>query len=88
MAADGSIIIDTRLDTSGIDNGVSRIKQSFDGLGSAVKKIGILIGSAFAVGKLVQFSRECIALGSDLAEVQNVVDVTFTTMSDNRDRSA
>lgn len=82
MAADGSIIIDTRLDTSGIDNGVSRIKQSFDGLGSAVKKIGILIGSAFAVGKLVQFSRECIALGSDLAEVQNVVDVTFTTMSD------
>jgi len=82
MAADGSIIIDTRLDTSGIDNGVSRIKQSFNGLGSAVKKIGILIGSAFAVGKLVQFSRECIALGSDLAEVQNVVDVTFTTMSD------
>lgn len=82
MAADGSIIIDTRLDTSGIDNGVSRIKQSFDCLGSAVKKIGILIGSAFAVGKLVQFSRECIALGSDLAEVQNVVDVTFTTMSD------
>lgn len=38
MAADGSIIIDTRLDTSGIDNGVSRIKQSFDGLGSAVKR--------------------------------------------------
>ena len=82
MAADGSIIIDTRLDTSGIDNGVSRIKQSFDGLGSAVKKIGILIGSAFAVGKLVQFGKECVELGSDLAEVQNVVDVTFTTMSD------
>lgn len=70
MAADGSIIIDTRLDTSGIDNGVSRIKQSFDGLGSAVKKIGILIGSAFAVGKLVQFSRECIALGK-LATLAN-----------------
>lgn len=82
MAADGSIIIDTKLDTSGIDNGVSRIKQSFNNLGSAVKKIGILIGSVFAVGKLVQFGKECIELGSDLAEVQNVVDVTFTTMSD------
>ena len=82
MAADGSIIIDTKLDTSGIDNGVSRIKQSFNGLGSAVKKIGLLIGGAFAVGKLVQFGKECVALGSDLAEVQNVVDVTFTTMSD------
>lgn len=82
MAADGSVIIDTRMDTSGVQNGVSAIKQSFNGLGSAVKKIGLLIGGAFAVGKLVQFGKECVELGSDLAEVQNVVDVTFATMSD------
>lgn len=82
MAADGSVIIDTRMDTSGVQNGVSAIKKSFNGLGSAVKKIGLLIGGAFAVGKLVQFGKECVELGSDLAEVQNVVDVTFTTMSD------
>lgn len=82
MAADGSVIIDTRMDTTGVQNGVSAIKQSFNGLGSAVKKIGLLIGGAFAVGKLVQFGKECVELGSDLAEVQNVVDVTFTTMSD------
>ena len=81
MAADGSVIIDTRMDTTGVQNGVSAIKQSFNGLGSAVKKIGLLIGGAFAVGKLVQFGKECVELGSDLAEVQNVVDVTFTTMS-------
>ena len=82
MAADGSVIIDTRMDTSGVQNGVSAIKQSFNGLGSAVKKIGLLIGGAFAIGKLTQFGKECIELGSNLAEVQNVVDVTFTTMSD------
>ena len=82
MAADGSVIIDTRMDTSGVQNGVSAIRQSFNGLGSVVKKIGVLIGGAFAVGKLAQFGKECIELGSDLAEVQNVVDVTFTTMSD------
>ena len=82
MAADGSVIIDTRMDTSGVQNGVSAIKQSFNGLGSAVKKIGLVIAGAFAVGKLVQFGKECVELGSDLAEVQNVVDVTFTTMSD------
>lgn len=82
MAADGSVIIDTRMDTSGVQNGVSAIRQSFNGLGSVVKKIGILIGGAFAVGKLAQFGKECVELGSDLAEVQNVVDVTFTTMSD------
>lgn len=82
MAADGSVIIDTRMDTSGVQNGVSAINQSFNGLGSAVKKIGLLIGGAFAVDKLTQFGKECVELGSDLAEVQNVVDVTFTTMSD------
>ena len=82
MAADGSVIIDTRMDTSGVQNGVSAIKQSFNGLGSVVKKIGVLIGGAFAIGKLAQFGKECVELGSNLAEVQNVVDVTFTTMSD------
>lgn len=88
MAADGSVIIDTRMDTTGVQNGVSAIKQSFNGLGSAVKKIGLLIGGAFAVGKLVQFGKECLELGSNLAEVQNVVDVTFTTMSDRVDEFA
>lgn len=82
MAADGSVIIDTRMDTSGVQNGVSAIRQSFNGLGSVVKKIGILIGGVFAIGKLAQFGKECVELGSNLAEVQNVVDVTFTTMSD------
>ena len=82
MAADGSVIIDTRMDTSGVQNGVSAIKKSFNGLGSAVKKVGLLIGGIFAIGKLAQFGKECVELGSDLAEVQNVVDVTFTTMSD------
>lgn len=82
MAADGSVIIDTRMDTSGVQNGVSAIRQSFNGLGSVVKKIGVLIGGAFAIGKLTQLGKECVELGSNLAEVQNVVDVTFTTMSD------
>lgn len=82
MAADGSVIIDTRMDTTGVQNGVSAIKQSFNGLGGAVKKIALLIGGAFAVGKLAQFGKECVELGSGLTEVQNVVDVTFTTMSD------
>lgn len=82
MAADGSVIIDTRMDTTGVQNGVSAIKQSFNGLGSAVKKIGLLIGGAFAVGKLVQFGKECTKLGSDLNEVQNVVNVVFPNMTE------
>lgn len=61
---------------------VNLLGRQFEGLGTIVKRIGILIGSAFAVRKLIQFGKECLELGSDLAEVQNVVDVTFTTMSD------
>ena len=57
MAADGSVIIDTRMDTSGVQNGVSAIRQSFNGLGSVVKKIGVLIGGAFAIGELTQFGK-------------------------------
>ena len=82
MAADGSVIIDTRIDTSGVQNGVSAIKQSFNGLGSVVKRIGVLIGGAFAVGKLAQFGKECTKLGSDLNEVQNVVNVVFPNMTE------
>lgn len=82
MTADGSVIIDTRMDTTGVQNGVSAIKQSFHGLGGTVKKIGFLIAAVFSIKKIAAFSKECVELGSDLAEVQNVVDVTFTTMSD------
>ena len=71
-----------KMDTSGASRKVNLLGRQFEGLGTIVKRIGFLVGSAFAVGKLIQFGKESIELGSDLTEVQNVVDVTFTTMSD------
>lgn len=44
-------------------------------------KVGAAIGVAFSVSAVVNFSKACLQLGSDLAEVQNVVDVTFGSMS-------
>ncbi len=70
------------MDISGASRKVNFLGRQFEGLGTIVKRIGFLVGSAFAVGKLIQFGKESIELGSNLAEVQNVVDVTFTTMSD------
>lgn len=70
-----------KMDISGASRKVNLLGRQFEGLGTIVKRIGFLVGSAFAVGKLIQFGKESIELGSDLAEVQNVVDVTFTTMS-------
>lgn len=71
-----------KMDTSGASRKVNLLGRQFEGLGTIVKRIGFLVGSAFTVSKLIQFGKESIELGSDLAEVQNVVDVTFTTMSD------
>ena len=36
---------------------------------------------AFAVKGLTSFAKDCIELGSNLTEVQNVVDVVFPTMN-------
>lgn len=88
MAADGSIIIDTRIDTSGFQRGTSNLGSSFSKLGSSVKKLGIAIGGIFAVKKIVDFGKEAVSLGSDLQEVQNVVDSVFTTMSSRVDEFA
>ena len=95
MAADGSVIIDTQLDTSGFQKGMGSIKQqaekvndSIKNIGNTAKKIGTIVAGAFAVKALVSFGKEALELGSNLAEVQNVVDVTFTTMSDKVDEFA
>lgn len=79
--ADGSIIIDTRIDSAGFLD----IKNQLNGMASAAKKLGGAIAAAFSIRAVAQFAKSCIDLGSDLQEVQNVVDVTFTTMNQQVD---
>lgn len=88
MRSDGSIIIDTRINSNGVEKGVGEIKSSLSKLGGTVRRIGTAIFAAFAVKQIVQFGKECLKLGSDLAEVQNVVDVTFPTMTKRVDEFA
>jgi hypothetical protein len=80
--ADGSVIIDTHLNTEGFSKGANNLKQQFSGMGAALKKFGGIVAAAFSVKEIIAFSKEAIQLGSDLQEVQNVVDVTFTTMNE------
>lgn len=77
----GEIGLDLVINSSGFQRQVSKM----EGL---AKKAGATLASAFAVKKLVDFSAKCLELGSDLAEVENVVDVTFSTMSDQVDKFA
>ena len=55
-------------------NAESKVGSIFSGLG---KKIGLALGTVALGG----FVKDCLNAGSDLAEVQNVVDTTFTTMA-------
>lgn len=71
---DGSIILSTKVDTSGINKGMNSIKGT-------IGKIGASIGVAFGVSALVNFGKAAVNLASDLQEVQNVVDVAFGDMS-------
>lgn len=50
---------------------------------SAFKPIGKMIGSVLTVGAITKFTKSCLDLGSDLLEVQNVVDTTFRTMNES-----
>lgn len=65
-----------------------QFQKQMQGITGLAKKAGIALAGAFAVKKLVDFGKSCIDLGSDLAEVQNVVDVTFPRMSAQVDEFA
>lgn len=63
-------------------------KQQMAGIQGLAKKAGLALAAAFSVKKIIDFGAQCIELGSDLAEVQNVVDVTFPRMSKQVDEFA
>lgn len=63
-------------------------KKQMAGIQGMAKKAGAALAAAFAVKKIIDFGAACIELGSDLAEVQNVVDVTFPRMSKKVDEFA
>lgn len=74
----------------GLDLAINKnsFKKDMLGITGLAKKAGIAIAAAMSVKKLVEFGKACIDLGSDLQEVQNVVDVTFPSMTAQMDKFA
>lgn len=79
--ADGRVVIDVDLKTNQLERGVRTLPGKFDGLKSSLKGIGASVAVAFSVKALVSFGKSAIELGSDIAEVQNVVDTAFGSMA-------
>jgi hypothetical protein len=61
--SDGSIVLTTSVDQSGLKKGMSTMKSGVSSLTSSFAKLASAIGVAFSVGALIKFSKE----SSDLA---------------------
>ena len=73
--ADGVITIGTSVDTKGINEGLSKVESSF-------KRIGKLAAASIGIKAFANFSKAAISAASDLTEVQNIIDVTFSSMDE------
>lgn len=89
----GAINIDLLLNDKKFQKGITSIanngsKQLENSFGSTFKKIGVMAAAAFSVKAISDFMGSCLQLGSDLTEVQNVVDTAFPSMSGQADSFA
>lgn len=83
----GTIGLNMVLNSAGFRRSLQNVQSQANTAGTRIsnsfKKIGTAIAAAFSAKMIASFGKSCMDLGSDLAEVQNVVDVTFTSMSDS-----
>lgn len=74
--SDGSIILSTKVDTSGLNKGMSQMQGKASSLTKAFSKLGAAIASAFALQKIIQFSNEAGKLATQTeASVQRLIDI-------------
>jgi phage-related protein len=85
-SVDFELLLNSNPFNKGLKDTTNAIKSS--GIENSLKKIGKLAVAAFSVKAIVNFGKECIDLGSDLTEVQNVVDVTFGSLNTEVNRFA
>jgi len=78
----GQIALELGIDTGRLRRQLTQATDDADRqLTSGFSKIGKKIGGILGGLALGAFAKDCLDLGSDLAEVQNVVDTSFKSMS-------
>jgi len=80
----GKAYLDMRLNYNKFDKDLKGIGGKSKGkIMGTFGKLGKLAGFAFAAKMLVDFGKSSLKIASDIAEVQNVVDVTFGAMAED-----
>ncbi|OCN03596.1 hypothetical protein A4S06_05390 [Erysipelotrichaceae bacterium MTC7] len=82
----GQIGLDLTLNGRGFDKQINSITNKStanmeNSFGKTFGRIGKMAAAAFSIAAIGKFAASCLSLGSDLAEVQNVVDVAFPKMN-------
>lgn len=85
---DGSIRINTAINTRGFDRGVSHLRDGVVSIGNSMSRIIKTFGFGLGIAGLVSLGKQAIDTASDIQEVQNVVDTAFGDMSYKMERFA
>lgn len=67
MGYDGSINIDTKIDSSGFNQGVNGISGNLDGITASLKKLAAAAGIAFGVAAVVNFGKASVRAATELS---------------------
>lgn len=73
--------IGLKLNDKGFKSGIKNALSGANQLERAFKGVAGVVAGALSVKALVSFGSSCIELGSNLSEVQNVVDTVFPSMN-------
>ena len=77
----GDLFLGLNIDSKNISKQISSAASQSQNLAQkAFRRLGGVIAATLSTAAVVSFGKSCLDLGSDLAEVQNVVDVTFSNM--------
>lgn len=80
---DGSIRINTLLNTLGLRRGENEIRGSMSRISSAAKKMAAVIAGSFAVGKIAQFGKEVIEAASDFEAMESQFSQVFGKLEES-----
>ena len=84
---DGSIRINTRINTDGIRQGESDIRGSMNRISGSAKKLYATLAAVFAVGKIVQFGKEALQAASDFEAMEAQFSQVFGNLEENASQS-
>lgn len=84
---DGSIRINTRINTDGVRQGESDIRGSMNRISGSAKKLYATLAAVFAVGKIAQFGKEALQAASDFEAMEAQFSQVFGNLEENASQS-